>query len=481
MRLLLIYPEIECSITNTSTYSVPLGLGSIATHCKQRFDDSLEIRILDSSFMNHEEQLEEVRRFKPDITGISPTIASMHNGYENGKLAKELGSLVFFGGVNATNLWKQMLDNQDFIDGIILYEGEVPIEQIISQHMAGKKKWKDIPNLAFKRDGFAVKPELIRVHDLDELPDVDYSLFNLDRFFEQTKRRGFGKAISYYGGKGCAKRGGINVEKVYLFEEYQEMVRKFEACTFCGRNEVGFRVFGEDREARIIKGLFDKYGVRGFFNVQDTVCLEDRKPIGVDAWFRLFIGFENITRRNIEVLKRRYGPNLIFQAGIESADTRMREAYGKFPINSEDVYRTLDLMEKENVNLHASFILGGRTETEESMEKTIEVAKRIGEREIVTWLLMSPQLILPGSADYWALMQMPGMNIKYSRQDLVDIVGINEDFLKYLAALKRNEVLEGIKDVFNHIRGKRKDIVLDIKGVVAEEEAYVKPERDYVK
>lgn len=58
-RLLLVYPEIECSITNTHTYSLPLGLGSIATYCKEKFGDSLEVKILDGSLVNHDEQLKD--------------------------------------------------------------------------------------------------------------------------------------------------------------------------------------------------------------------------------------------------------------------------------------------------------------------------------------------------------------------------------------------------------------------------------------
>ena len=57
MKLLLTYPEVEGSITNTCTYSLPLGLGSIATHCKEEFQGDLEIKILDGSMVCHEEQL----------------------------------------------------------------------------------------------------------------------------------------------------------------------------------------------------------------------------------------------------------------------------------------------------------------------------------------------------------------------------------------------------------------------------------------
>ena len=46
-RLLFVYPTIECSATATHTYSLPLGLGSIATYCRDKLQDCLEIKILD--------------------------------------------------------------------------------------------------------------------------------------------------------------------------------------------------------------------------------------------------------------------------------------------------------------------------------------------------------------------------------------------------------------------------------------------------
>jgi hypothetical protein len=98
MKLLLAYPEIECSVTRTSTYSVPLGLGSIGTYCKQKLGDSLDVKILDGSMMSHEEQSQETVQYKPDVIGINSTIGSQANAYEIAKLAKDNGSLVLFGG-----------------------------------------------------------------------------------------------------------------------------------------------------------------------------------------------------------------------------------------------------------------------------------------------------------------------------------------------------------------------------------------------
>ncbi len=487
MKLLLAYPEIECSVTRTSTYSVPLGLGSIGTYCKERLGDSLEVRILDGSLVNHDEQLQEVEKFKPDVTGINSTIASQKRAYEIGELAKNLGSLVVFGGVHSTNLWENMINNRNFIDGVILYDGEIPTYLILNRlneyGLLGNGIFEGVPNLAYKdSEGNVHEPASIVIPNLNDLPNVDYSLFNLDRFFEQTQRRGFGKAISYYAGKGCAKRRAIELKKFpYSLEEYNQLVSSMDVCTFCGRNELGLRNLSEDREARIIRNLHDNYEVRGFFNVQDTVNLRSNTPIGLnDSWFRLFIGIESITPKNIEKLKQRYGQNLIFQAGVESADSKMRGVYGKSKTDSIDLFSKVDLMRNEGIQFHASFILGGRGETKDSMLKTTDFARQLADYDNVTWILISPQLILPGSPDYRALLPMPGMARKYAHEDLIDIVEINQDFLRQFAPyLTRGEIVEEIKSTFDDIRRRDRKPILDVKGVVKKEEKHINPSRPY--
>lgn len=485
MKLLLVYPEIESSNTNTSTYSLPLGLGSIGTYCRMNSKDSLDVMILDGSVMPHREQLEAVKQYAPDVTGINSTIASQNNGYEIGQLAKDIGSLVLFGGVNSTNLWENMLKNRNFIDGVVLYDGEIPMNMILNRLKdkgSGNDSLIGIPNLAHRGPYRRIEePSFIYVPRLNDIPDIDYSLFDLARFLEQTRKRGFGNAVTYYAGKGCIKRGNFDLKQIYNLDDYNGLVGSMNTCTFCGRNELGLRNLSAEREASIIRNLHEKYSITGFFNVQDTVNIQNASPIGLDScWFRLFIGAENITLQNIRRLKQRYGEKIIFQAGIESVDPKMRQAYGKTTLDEKDLASRVRLMEDEGIQLHASFILGGRGETRESMLRTAEAARELADHDNVTWILISPQLILPGSKDYKELLKKLSMREKYGSADLIDIVGINRDFLSHFTAgLAREEILAEIKNTFEDIRKSRNKPVLDVKGVIAKEEAEIQPERPY--
>lgn len=479
----MVYPEITSSNTNTSTYSVPLGLGSIATYCREKIGDSLEVRILDGSVMSHAEQMAETERFMPDVVGLSPTIASQGNAYKIARRAKDLGSLVIFGGVNSTNLWQPMLRNRDFIDGIVLYDGEMAMHEILERASAGNVSLEGIQNVACRgRDGSAIPPERIRVHQLCDLPDIDYSLFDLERFFRQTESRGFGRAITYYAGKGCSKRKHVNLSDSYSFAEYSSLVNSMNRCGFCGRNDLGLRNMPEDREVRIVRSLHEKYGVTGFFNVQDTVNLSYASPIGLDGcWFRLFIGMENVTPKNIRLLKQRYGKNIILQVGVESASPDIRRAYGKSAYGAEDVFSMADLCLEEGVRLHASFILGGMGETGESMCETAEVIEKLAKYRNVDWLLVSPLIGLPGSQYVNNLLENEEMQKKYKNKDMSPIHRISRDVLSVLApAITREDIIKLIREMYARIRKNgRTDLVLDVKGVTPEEEIIISPQRGY--
>lgn len=485
--MLLVYPEIQSSATNTATYSLPLGLGAIATFCRRIFGDEIEVKILDGSMMPHEEQATKLKAYQSDIVGFSPTIASMPNAYALAKMAHETGATVVFGGVNSTNLWRQMLTNRPFIDAVVLFEGEEAMAEVVLRQMSGKRGadlFAGVSNIAYRNDnGVVVGPEKVRVFGLEELPDIDYTLFDLPRYFQQTEKRGFGRAVSYYGGKGCAKRSTAQLRTMYEVGEYSRRVRAMNTCSFCGRNELGFRTLPPDREANLLRNLHGQHGVRGFFNVQDTVNLHCEVPVRLDdSWFRLFIGVENITPTNITRLQRRYGNNLILQAGVEAALPQMRRTMRKSTFTETALLAKVEMLARKKIQLHASFIFGGRGETVKSMHATAELARRLADFPNVTWILISPQIILPGSPDYHRLLERSEMREKWGNADFIDIADINRDFLRHFAPeLSRERVLDEIKLAFADIRSRtlNRRLVLDIKGVLADEEMAISPRRYY--
>ena len=71
---------------------------------------------------------------------------------------------------------------------------------------------------------------------------------------------------------------------------------------------------------------------------------------------------------------------------------------------------------------------------------------------------------------------------KYLNQDLIDIPEISQDFMKmFCPSLTRQEIIKEISQTFENIYKKRKDIILDVKGIIPEEEKIIVTNRDYAK
>ena len=101
--------------------------------------------------------------------------------------------------------------------------------------------------------------------------------------------------------------------------------------------------------------------------------------------------------------------------------------------------------------------------------------------DVITWMGVSPELILPGSPDTRKFLSIPELNRKYAQTDVYDIQEMNDLFLKHFAiGLKRQDILDAIKDIFENLRKKAPNTCLDGKGLrVPDEEEYVKPYRPW--
>jgi hypothetical protein len=323
---------------------------------------------------------------------------------------------------------------------------------------------------------------------LEELPIHIHDILPMERYFEkqrQSQRCGL-KAVSYFGGKGCIKRGKSKPTGEYTLEEYSKLTGQMALCSFCGRNELGFRVRETEIEDKIIRHLHEM-GVQFFFNVQDTVSLDDRPRIPEvpleEVVFRHFCSLESVTKENIELLMKRYGNNLILQVGIESSVEEIRKKFGKPPTDYSKIAEVLQLLRENNLQMHATYILGGRGENAKTLRQSAEDIKRMVTdfQDVITWIGVSPELILPGSPDSREFLAVPELQRRYSNSDIYDIQEMNDLFLLHFSdGLRRSDILDAIKDVFGYLRKNAPNTCLDGKGLrVPDEEEYVKPYRPW--
>ena len=128
MKVVLVVPRADGdSSLSIRGWPVPLGVLSIATYLKNKITD-VSISILDNSILSDDEI---IKSLDGDYIGFYATNRNYINSLKLGKIAKERGAIVIFGGPHASVVGKNILNNQYFVDYIIKYDGEASFYKLL--------------------------------------------------------------------------------------------------------------------------------------------------------------------------------------------------------------------------------------------------------------------------------------------------------------------------------------------------------------
>lgn len=155
------------------------------------------------------------------------------------------------------------------------------------------------------------------------------------------------------------------------------------SCNFCHNTENKIHYFSEDRIADNIDLLFSLG--RKYINIVDdifTLSTErmqrihsalKRLGIPIENRVRFFSHINHINADSIEAMKL-YQPFQV-AVGVESGDDRMLELMGKHT-NYKRIIERFSLLSKE-IQTHVLLLIGFPGETEESLKKTLALAKLV--------------------------------------------------------------------------------------------------------
>lgn len=126
-----------------------------------------------------------LKEFKPDLVGVSVLTSLLYPYIKKYfDIVKEFDKdiFTFIGGIVATNLYKQLLDEFENIDAACYAEGEIPILELseaenINELVDNHVSW--ITRNSIKAGKI---PQLTFVEDLDRLPFIDFSLIDLSKY-----------------------------------------------------------------------------------------------------------------------------------------------------------------------------------------------------------------------------------------------------------------------------------------------------------
>lgn len=339
----------------------PLGLAWIASVLERR---GHEVKIVDSPTLGLSigDFVKIVESWSPDVVGLSSLTPTIRLAYKAAKAVKAVDEdiKVVVGGVHATFMWREVLEECPYVDYVVLGEGEETMSQLI-EALEKEAKPRGISGIALRNEsGEAVMTGPWRPVDLERLPPPARHLLPMDRYtvFDKPVRvvhimasRGcpYGCifcATSYYFGRRVRFR---RVEQV--LDEMAECIDKYKTKTFA---------FTDD-ELTINGRWFDSF-------------LKGLRERGLDIRWTCGSRVDSVDERLLARMFSSGCTTIYF--GVESGSQETIDKIGK-RIDLRQAEKVFEAIRKVGGSAVATFILGFPWETVDDMKKTIKFALKL--------------------------------------------------------------------------------------------------------
>lgn len=335
---------------------LPTGLCSLHACLREAGFDSV---LANFSGWSEADIRHQISMLKPDITGISQWTHNRHAalGLANLVRRENPDCMVIMGGAHASFCYAQILREGSPIDCVVVGEGEATLLEIVHHRNEGTL-WRDVKGIAYLSNaGVVVTSPRTPLNDLDKLPVAA-------RFLEHSV--------------------GVDIQ---LQSEFILTTRGCpSACHFCSsprfwQRKVRFR--SPDNIVEEMTFIRDTYGLI-YFSLRDDTFTADRartiefcrllieRRIGVlwNCQSRV-----NALDEELLVWMKRAGCECI-QLGVESGSPAILSRLGK-TITPAQVEQAAGLIRKVGINLSIYLITDVPGETEDDVQKTLELIKRI--------------------------------------------------------------------------------------------------------
>ncbi|MCG2711996.1 MAG: B12-binding domain-containing radical SAM protein [Candidatus Omnitrophica bacterium] len=341
----------------------PLGISYIAAYVKR---NGFQVEILDNNALNLDgNQFEEFFKKKdPLIVGFAMYLTTVNCVLDFASIIKKIKPdiKIIVGGALATNLYKDILKSA-LIDVAVKGEGERTMSELINAIKNGNDL-SQVKGIAYKEnDRIRETAERELVENIDEMPFPAYELLQMDKYHLSapcsfTKNKNIGAIIT---SRGCPY-----------------------SCSFCS-NIFGkkIRYRSEKNVIAEIKYLKKTYNVKDFLFCDDTFTHDEDKAIRIcelivkNKLDILWSCFSRADRGSEKLYKALYqaGCRSIF-FGAESGSQKILDNLNK-GITLNDIKKSVALCKKHKLSSFCSFILGSPEDDINTIEETIDFAKKL--------------------------------------------------------------------------------------------------------
>jgi hypothetical protein len=354
--------EIDSCLGEPAVSEPQLGILSLAAVLEARRDkvsiidlDQAYLANLDSpdeafSFAEHAAQLMVAE--PADVYGFSSICSSYPLTVRIAKAVKAArpGSVVLFGGPQASVVDRQTLEAFSFVDFVLRGEAEVTLPALLDE-LASEGQLARVPSLTYRcRSELSRNAAAPIIEDLDILPSPAYHLTG--------GLQGATKA-SLELGRGCPY-----------------------ACTFCSTNDFfrrRFRLRSPERVIRDMRQIASTYHIRQFELVHDMFTVDRRRVVSFcEAMLAAGDGFEwscsartdSVDEELLELMARAGCVGVFY--GVESGSQRLQKIFEK-DLDVERARLVVAATERLGMRSTVSLITGFPEETENDLRQTLRM------------------------------------------------------------------------------------------------------------
>ncbi len=362
MKVLFITPPFHAGVVEVAGRWVPLYFVCLAGalraggHTPYIYDAM-------TKDVGYPEIEQKIRELDPDVVATTAITCTSPDAIKVLELAKRInpGITTICGGIHASFMYEEMFSLTDSIDYIVVGEGEETIVELVNA-TSGKSDPSPVKGIAYRQDGKICKtPKRPYLKDLDGMP-MGWDLLDWEDYvyFVLPGSRLGAVATS----RGCEKE-----------------------CTFCSQQkfwEGTWRARSPEDTVREMEELSRDYGV-------DVVLLTDDYPTPDRQRWEKFLDLlidkglpmkilmetraEDIVRDKDILWKYKQAGIIHIYVGTEATEQATLDLIKK-DLKLKDSIGALKLLREVGIITETSLILGFPEETEESIERTLTLAKQ---------------------------------------------------------------------------------------------------------
>lgn len=352
--------------SNTFSY----GMASIAANCKNNGFKDVTFIEPQIEKMKKEDYVNFLKENKFDVIGLASCTATMDFTFDTIRLIKKTlpDSKIILGGIHATLLPKETLEECKEIDIVCMGEGEITFVDILKN-----SNLQEIKGIAYRKGNLIIinEPRPF-IKDINSLPMPAYEIFPMNKYRTQITNARVFPTITMLASRGC----------VYN-------------CAFCNANVVHGRNVRYRSPENIIKEMLylkGKYKAKGIAFLDSTLTINkgwvhkfcdlliERK---IKIPWNCYSRADTIDKKMLIKMKRAgcWGLNI----GIESANQKTLDSIEKgitVKQNTDAVKLALDL----GFFVYSNYIICWPGEDEKDALYTIKYAKELATHSALFYL-----------------------------------------------------------------------------------------------